>query len=479
MANPYDRVLYEGHPFAQTHPDRLATIATLFGMHPASVTSCRVLELGCGDGGNLIPLAYALPGSEFVGIDAGGAGIEKGCAFAGRLGLRNVRLLQVDIMEETSSLGTFDYIVAHGVYSWVPPEVQARILAICREQLSAHGVAYISYSTYPGAHVKTMVSEMLQYHARRFEEPERQIEQARAFLQFLAGARPRNDGCALLLQQEVESIAARRPATLFHDELAECNAPVYFREFARRAAESGLQYLGEADFFEMQDYTQPAATRAMLQSLARDWIDREQYLDFLKCRRFRQTLLCHAEARIERRIGSSQVRDFAISAGSHFGGEPAPRTPTDHPLAVAAREALHEVWPAALSFGALLDEVRRRGAACADDEVLLADVVLADFACGLCELHVHPPAFVRSVSEYPRASAVARLQAHSGVFVTNLCHSLVRMEDERSLHLLRLLDGTLDREALLGGMCAAFPEVDREGLEQTLLRLAEYALLEA
>ena len=64
----YDEIPYESYPFAQSHPDRLATLATLFGMKPQPIDDCRVLELGCASGGNLIPMAACLPGSKFVGI---------------------------------------------------------------------------------------------------------------------------------------------------------------------------------------------------------------------------------------------------------------------------------------------------------------------------------------------------------------------------------------------------------------------------
>src|SRR6266536_1495044 len=231
MANAYDEVLYAGHPFNQTHPERLATLATLFGMRPARSVECRVLELGCADGGNLIPMAYSLPGSEFVGIDNGAHGVAKGQVLAEELGLRNVRLLHLDILETSKELGTFDYILSHGVYSCVPPEVADRLLAICRENLNPQGVAYISYSAYPGAHIRTMMGEILQYHARRFERPEQQIEQGRAMLRFLMTTRAEPDAYSFLLRQEAEAVAARRAETLYHDELSEHHWPVYFHEF--------------------------------------------------------------------------------------------------------------------------------------------------------------------------------------------------------------------------------------------------------
>src|SRR5947207_11043 len=184
-SNPYDEVLYPGHPFAQTHPDRLATMARLFGMNPAPVERCRVLELGCGDGGNLIPMAYTLRHSQFVGLDLGTRGIAVGQEMIDALALSNVKLQCRDILASGEELGMFDYIISHGVYSWVPPPVQERMLAICGECLNPHGVAYISYAVYPGAHVRTMVAEMLQYHARRFASAQEQIQQAGAMLAFL------------------------------------------------------------------------------------------------------------------------------------------------------------------------------------------------------------------------------------------------------------------------------------------------------
>jgi cyclopropane fatty-acyl-phospholipid synthase-like methyltransferase len=111
----YDRVPYPGHPFPQTHPDRLATVATLFGLRPAAPNACRLLELGCGDGGNLVPMAYGLRASAFCGVDLSGRAIARAGELAAALGLRNLELRHADL-ESLPELGTFDYVVAHGVY---------------------------------------------------------------------------------------------------------------------------------------------------------------------------------------------------------------------------------------------------------------------------------------------------------------------------------------------------------------------------
>jgi cyclopropane fatty-acyl-phospholipid synthase-like methyltransferase len=145
----YDEVPYESHPFPQTHPDRLATIATLLGLRPPPVQRCRVLELGCAAGGNLIPMALGLPQSSFVGIDLSAVEVAEGQQLIAQLGLKNVQLRHLSILDAGPDLGRFDYILCHGVYSWVPTAVQDKILDVCKHNLSPHGVAYVSYNTLP------------------------------------------------------------------------------------------------------------------------------------------------------------------------------------------------------------------------------------------------------------------------------------------------------------------------------------------
>ena len=464
--NPYDEVLYPGYPFPQTHPDRLATIARLFEMNPAPIERCRVLELGCGDGGNLIPMAYTLPGSEFMGLDLGERCVAAGQETISALGLSNVRLVCLDILEAGTDLGQFDYIIAHGVYSWVPPAVQERILAICRENLNPQGAAYVSYNVYPGAHVRNMLAEMLRYHARRFSAPGERIEQAAAMLSFLSAARPPQDAYSALLRHEVEVLSTRRKESLFHDELAEFQAPVYFRQFAERAAAHQLQYLGESDFFEMVDSAEPPEIRSRLQGLAADPIEKEQYLDFLKCRRFRQTLLCHSEVTLNRHVESSRVRNFFVSTRRRVNQEQE-QLPSEHPVAKAAFAALGDAWPAALSF----EELKERAGA--EDEPLLCDIVLGFFACGVFQLHVSRPPMATTVAERPRASALARLQARTGEYVTSLRHQVVHLEDDISRRLLRALDGTRDRAALARELA-----VESAELERALHAFVRLALLE-
>src|SRR4051794_543490 len=120
VRNSYHDIPYQSYPYVQSSPDRLATIALLRGLKPRPPERCRFLELGCAAGGNIIPLALTLPESTFLGIDLSAVQLAEGQEIINRLGLSNIELRRRHILDLEDSLGTFDFIVCHGVYSWVP-----------------------------------------------------------------------------------------------------------------------------------------------------------------------------------------------------------------------------------------------------------------------------------------------------------------------------------------------------------------------
>src|SRR5262245_60894890 len=143
----YDQVRYSNFPYAQTHPDRLATVAILHGLEPPDPFRARVLEIGCGAGGNLMAMAAATPGIRAVGVDLAAAPIEEGRAVIEAVGLENIDLRVGDVRELTDGhLGEFDYIVAHGVYGWIPPVARDALLATIKASLAPAGIAYVSYN---------------------------------------------------------------------------------------------------------------------------------------------------------------------------------------------------------------------------------------------------------------------------------------------------------------------------------------------
>ncbi len=475
-ATSYDEVPYESLPFAQTHPDRLASVATLFGMRPAPADRCRVLELGCAAGGNLIPMALALPRSRFLGIDLSGRQVADGLKVVGALGLSNIELKQLSISEVDAGWGPFDYIVCHGVYSWVPPAVQDKILEICATNLAPQGVAYVSYNTYPGWHMRGMLRDIMCYHARRFADPRERVGQARALLDFLARSVPRQSGpYGILLKEEVEQLRDKLDSYLLHEHLEEFNEPIYFYQFAERAAARGLRYLGEANVAMMGDRAFPADVQETLRRVSSNLIHMEQYMDFLRNRTFRQTLLCRKDVRVRHQLGPEQLTPFCVASRArpvsaepdvrsdkveHFKVADIATLTTPDPLVKACMVYLAEVWPRAVPFEDLRGEARARldpGSGpspetdALDREVLGVHLLHCYTSSSLVELWLQPPRFTTEVTERPVASPLARLQAQAGGPVTNLRHEVVRLgQAERQT--LRLLDGSRDRAGLHTGV---------------------------
>jgi len=516
----YDRVPYPTRSLRQAQPDRLATIATLFGMEPPPVERCRVLELGCGEGANATAMAFHAPGSEIVGIDISTAAIARARVAAEALGFSNVTFRHVDIMDLSLEAAPFDYIIAHGVYSWVEAPVRDRLLAICRALLGPHGVAFVSYNTLPGYHVAGMLREMMLFHVRGTEDPRKRVAQAVALVRFLAESKDEPDLYRLVLRQELESLSSRPASTVHHDLLAPTNDPVYFHEFVGHAAQHGLQYLGEADYFEMFPHGYAAGVAERMGSPSGHRIAWEQYLDFLKCRLFRQTLLCHesvplrtdaAGERVSRfRISSSArcaIPDPGVDAGAPalFQGARGARLETAEPMVKAAMMLLAERWPESPTFDELLAGSRSRigrgegdaARAGEADARELGDGLLMAYSIGLVELHLQPSRAVSRAGPRPLASALARWQAHQGPTVTTLRGEHALVEDDLERHLIPLLDGTRGRSELLEAVTA--PLGARAGaadtgdgaagaqrepltpvwLERVLTDLARLALLEA
>jgi methyltransferase-like protein/SAM-dependent methyltransferase len=519
----YDEVPYEGHPFPQTHPNRLATLATLLGLRPAPVDRCRVLELGCANGGNLIPMAFTLPESRFVGIDLSASQVAEGVQTVTALSLKNIELRHLSILDVGDALGRFDYIICHGVYSWVPAAVQDKLLDVCAKNLQPDGVAYVSYNTLPGWHMRGMIRDMMSYHARQFTEPYTRIQKARNLLDFLAESVAQEDSpYRLLLKNEADLLRRCRDSYLFHEHLEDVNEPIYFHQFADRAAAKGLRFLGEADFHVMVPGNYPPEVEKVLQQLSSDIIHIEQYMDFLRNRMFRQTLLCHADKTPCYTLRPEQMSEFSLASPAR----PVSLRPNLAPDVVEEFKAtndvtlkssvaivksamllLGEAWPRAVPFDELCRQARDRlrGSGALDDateevdRALLGESLLRCYtsaSTNLIELYVHPPRLVLTLGARPIASPLARLQAEKTNQLTNLRHELVTVS-EFERHALRLLDGSRDVAALIdallqvvqtGGLNvsengaaitdpARLRAILRDALDQQLPRIVNAALL--
>ena len=474
---PYDEVPYNSYSFPESHPDRMATVAHLFGLNTPPVTKCRVLELACASGGNIAPMAERYPESEFLGIDLSARQIEEGKKLLAPLKMKNLELRHASISDIDDSYGKFDYIIAHGVFSWVPSEIQNKILSICSHNLTPTGVAYVSYNTLPGWHMRGMMRDMMRYHALRFKEPQVRIAQARALLDFIAKAVGTNadNPYSVLLKVETEFLKNSEDWYLYHEHLEEVNAPMYFYQFIERAQANGLKFLGESVVRQMVPGNYPKEVEETLQRLSNDIIHMEQYMDFLRNRMFRQTLLCLP----------GQNPQYAITperlVGLHVASPLKPENPepdlksnaqvtfkmpvgtanvqiTD-PLCKNAMMELIEAWPASLPFEEVCLRARKRvNPLMTPDEVLkgrdramIGRMFLQFYTAmvdRLIEIRKNPVPVFPKVSDKPKATPLMRQQASVARSATNLKHELGNLgEFERQI--LRHLDGNHDRAQLI------------------------------
>jgi methyltransferase-like protein len=276
-----------------------------------------------------------------------------------------------------------------------------------------------------------------------------------------------------LLEEEQERLAQVRDTYIYHEHLEETNAPEYFHQFIVRAGRARLQFLSEADLGASLDTRLPPQVAAALRQLAGEPLSREQYLDFLTNRPFRQSLLCHADLPLSIEPEPDGLRALHLAATAEctgaevemrstqpqeFRGPRGVKFAIGHPITKAAMLCLKEVWPRSIPFATLEAAARARlvGDAVvtqtadeyARDTRMLAENLLQGFAGGVVDLHAHPAYLVTEPGERPLAPAFVRRQATEGLWITNAWHDLVNL-DPLTCFLLRHLDGQRDRAELV------------------------------
>lgn len=463
----YDEVIYDSQPRYPAHPDSMATMATLLGLQPVSPAKCNYLEIGCANGGHLLPLAEALPDSQFVGIDQSEKQLESPRRVAAALGLKNVRFEVADLRNYALPQGSFDYVSAHGVYSWVTPEVREKLLALVRRALAPQGVAYVSYNTYPGWYLRAGVRDLMIFHTRRIHDPNQRLSAAREMLEFTLKSQSPDSTWAAVLAEEADTVAKGPDYYVYHEHLEEHNGAVYFRDFIAQAQQHGLQYLGEAGKRYGADMLPPEMRRTLLDS-STDLIEMEQYVDFLKNRSFRRTLLVPKEAVIRRETSIELVSAMCLSGlarpvndnpdlhspqvAEEFRNEDEVAIETNKPVVKIALSLLHHMWPRAVPFNEMVNMIRDQmgqdSPSPEDTAAILAQSVIPLYLASLIGLHVHMPTFALSLTERPRTTKLIALQARTGARVINRRHREVELLPQDRL-IVGLIDVDRSREALL------------------------------
>ncbi len=459
MTNPYDRVRYPNWPVSETHPATLGALAVLFGRPAAPFSACRVLEIGCGEGVNLMSMAIGAPSSEFVGLDLAEAPIALGRAMARAAALDNVSLLVRDITAGGEALGQFDYIIAHGVYAWVPAVAREALMRLAAQCLSPDGLFFVSYNVHPGCRLRQALRDLMRDAAQGVEDPAQRVDGARNALARFAEIWSPDDPFQNALIEEARDALKRPPAVLYHDELGDIYAPQFLKDVVAAGRGQGLDYLCDAKPSLSAEALFPSEAYAA--ELQEDWTRFEQSMDFSSMRRFRRSIFCRAGA-IDRRLRPERLRALWASAdlaaieadadqseGFAFRAHNGAEIVTRDPRFAAFLSRLGEAFPQAVPLDV----------AAADATV--AEPLLRLFVAKIASLQTEPFRFTTKPGERPLVSPLARAQAAQGdSFLASLRHKPVQMEDATARAFVTLMDGARTRDDLarqMGGRTGIAP----------------------
>ena len=459
--NSYDEMPYPAAVHPATDPSHIYAIAKLLGVEFVIPDNSNVLELGCANGLNLTSLASIYPEAKFTGVDSSDRQIQQGNRRIEALGLTNICLLTLSIEDVTESLGEFDYILVHGVYSWVPEETRSCIFKICENQLSQNGLAYISYNVLPGWNSAKSVRDMMLFHSKNFEKPLEKVLEARRMLGFIRENVQGESHYSQMLKEEVDRLVNVPDAYLFHDHLEATNDPCYFRDFADQLSSHNLQYVGDTLLGDqyLGNYSEKA--KETLKAL-NDTVQAEQYLDFLANRRFKRSIICKSGKQVSRNISpdrmeglefTSNVKERTASTDNnvHFESVNGTIVKTSSSVIEASLRILESTAQNALTLG----EISRRVAAETDN--ISQDVVASELKTAFVQLvlqGVISVSLARSntvssqAQHLPCVLPLAMKVSEETNTVPNLYNTPVQM-DVATQSLLKFFDGTKSKDELV------------------------------
>lgn len=464
MVDAYDEHPYTQHAYAETHPRRVAAVARLARWEPPPIDGARVLELGCGRGGNLLPMATGAPEMTFVGVDRSAGQIADAQRVASGAALANVTFVCSSFEDFDGVPGSFEYVVCHGVLSWIAPHARASLLERIARSLAPGGVACVSFNVLPGWYERLGARDWLRFACSSLGAAP---DTAPRWLQWLSdqASQERTD-----YRRRLREIAGRLeetdPAYARHEYLAKENFPLLVQTFLNEAAAAGLAYLGDAI---------PATTALELlpeevqkQAAPLGDVETEQLVDFVRCTAFRRALLVRADEsrarawRAPRRLDRSALQSLLIASRLRpceaIADARAFETFEDGAQTVQVsnrvlRRALHELArnaPASVSFDALAARASEGfpGPPSGMRDSLAVELMDLWLATGAIDLLSAPPVLSAAAGERPVACPVARWQAMHGGVITNRLHQEVQVPDAIVRWVLTRLDGTRTRRDL-------------------------------
>ncbi|MGQ0484932.1 MAG: methyltransferase regulatory domain-containing protein [Hyphomicrobiales bacterium] len=457
----YDAVPYTSLPVTRLQPARLTALARLFGLAAPDVEKARVLEIGCASGGHLIPLAAAFPGARFLGIDVSPLQIADGLARIARLGLHNIELQTRSLTELGLPDGQFDYVICHGVYSWIPPAIREILLRACKERLAPDGIAAVSYNVLPGWRLLQAVRDCVLLHAGDHDDHATRMAETRRLFQLMTECTPEATAYGRLWRQEAQRMARNTDAYLAHELFEEHNAPSTFKDFMAAASHHGLAYLCEAQLMaNIPESGGPVRGRLVRELAVNGLHAAEQYTDIVTGRTFRQSLLIHEgrAADADRSLPASRADGLHFVAPTGMKIEHSPETgrwsiddgdgtisETGEPAVAAALQRLAARLPSSGS----LDEIAPAENTGQEDRGKIRASLMQLLCHGSLEAATVPVICAAGLPERPKVWPLAASDGAAGMEHTATLRHAAFAISPQARFLLPLADGTRDRPALI------------------------------
>lgn len=456
IAERWTRYRYPRYAHDCTHPARLRSAAMWFGVPAPPTETARVLELGCAVGDNLLYMAARMPRATFVGVDLNPGAIADGQRIADDLGLENITLRACDIRELPVAGEPFDYIIAHGLYSWVPEDVRAHILALIAGRLTPNGVAHVSFNALPGWHVWGGFREMMLERFAHIDDPFVQAEHAMDYLSWLAEGQDGGDAWwSALVRSELVRSRVGDAANMAHDQLSPVNDPLWNRTFAEHAYAHGLSWVGQVDLDDNFVAERSPATHQLVDGVE-SRIERATLIDSVTGRTFSHSVVCldHHRPRVPREPLQNAFWSARLTPPDDLQLD-STQAVTFHAVdgpSVQVQSRLFKEALRALSFGepitldALATHLRGHVGAEFVSDGDLADVHRALFhwaQLGVVRGDAEPVASPVELVGTPVVEPIVRYAAAGGHPVVGNRHNLLELDDVDRL-LLPMLDGDND-----------------------------------
>jgi SAM-dependent methyltransferase len=414
----YDELPYRSLSIEWTAPERLALASALHGGPRARLDNYRVLEIGCADGSNLIPMAWYRPQGTFIGIDAAQSQIAVAHQDKKLLGLDNVDFVAADLrVADRHVAGDFDFIIAHGVFSWIPDATRDAMLAFCARRLRRDGLLYLNYNAHPGWQVRGLVRKLLLAGTDQASGlRERALLAQDIATQLAVSMSGGTHAFTQLLVSELQFVTEHDPSYVAHEYLAPDNCAYWRSEFLQLVGGFGLEYVADADFnYPSGRVTSNALPPCLQQTLS--GLAADDASDLLFYRQLHSPVLClsplarHPHSLEE--FSGLWIASVLSASSSEGEGSKIFRHPSGYEVEAkesgmqAALTQLRAQWPQGMRIAEVFPDV----ASVMDDLKLLHQNGLIELRCREPDQHGRP------------AEILNRMQAQRGSCITTAYHT--------------------------------------------------------